>query len=106
MSRLLQRLNQTESAQDRHRDSRPRINNPAQGRYIRVFHLRNLMVTATTTAAGILCLRRIPTHTVRNRPIRPYVGPVCIQVHRRAHVRWFHILRVWTEKLLPNLVQM
>ena len=29
------------------------------------------------------------------RPIRPYVGPVLTQVHRRARVRWCHTLRNW-----------
>ena len=81
-------------AQDRPRGGRPRITSPALDRYIRVFHLRNW----TAIDAGIPGLRRVSTKTVRNRlrqhgirPIRPYVGPVLTQVHRR--VRWCHTLR-------------
>ena len=60
ISRLWQRLNQTGSAQDRHRSSRPRITAPAKDRYIRVFPLRNRTITATTTVAGIPGIRKFP----------------------------------------------
>ena len=99
ITRLWKRLNQTGLAQDRHRNGRPRITTPSKDRYIWVFHLRN----RTVTAAGIPGLRRISTHTVWNRfrlrgirPRRIYVGPVWTPALRRAHVRWCHILKVWT----------
>ena len=93
----------TGSAQDCTRSSKPRITTPAQDRYIRVSHLRNRAVTATTTAADIQGLRRISTQTVRNRlrqrgilSRRPYVGPIWSHVHGRERDSWCHTLRVWT----------
>ena len=68
---LWQRLNQTGSAEDRPRSGNPCISAPAQDWYSMLFHLRNRIVTATTTAAWIPGLRRISAQTVRNR-IRQY----------------------------------
>lgn len=103
ISRLWLRFRQTGSTQDRPRTGRPRITTPAQDRFIRLFHLRNRTVTATTTAASIPGLRRITAQTVRSRlrrhgirPRRPYFGPVLTLNHRRERVRWCHTLRVWT----------
>ena len=45
------------------RSGRPRITTPGQDKYIRVFHLRNRTVAASTTAAGEL--RRISSQTVQ-----------------------------------------
>ena len=59
ISRLWNRFQQTGSTNDRQRSGRPRIAVPGQDRYIRVFHLRNRTVTASTTTAGIPGLRRI-----------------------------------------------
>ena len=59
ISRLWNRFQQTGSADDRQRSGRPRITTHGKDRYIRVFHLRNRTIAATTTAAGIPGLRRI-----------------------------------------------
>ena len=59
ISRLWNRFQQTGSTNDRQRGGRPRITTPGQDRYIRVFHLRNRIVAASTTAAEIPGLRRI-----------------------------------------------
>ena len=67
ISRLWNRFQQTGSTNDRQMSGRPRITTPGQDRYIRVFHLRNRTVAASTTAAGIPGLRRISSQTVRNR---------------------------------------
>ena len=67
ISRLWNRFQQTSSTNDRQRSGRPRITTPELDRYIRVFHLRNRIVAASTTAAGIHGLRRISSQTVRNR---------------------------------------
>ena len=53
ISRLWNRFQQTGSADDRQRSGRPRITTHGKDRYIRVFHLRNRTIAATTTAAGI-----------------------------------------------------
>ena len=103
ISRLWNRFQQSGSTNDRQRSGRPRITTPGQDRYIRVFHLRNRTVVASTTAAGIPELRRIDSQTVCNRlrqhgiiPRRPYFGVVLTLLHRRERVRWCNRLRSWT----------
>ena len=88
ISRLWNTFQQTGSTNDRQRSGRPRITTHGKNRYIRVFHLRNRTVAASTTAAGILGLRRISSQTVRNRlrqhsirPRRPYFGAVLTPLH-------------------------
>jgi transposase len=103
MSRLWNRFQQTGSTNDRQRSGRPHITTSRQDRYIRVFHLRNRTVAASTTAAGIPGLRRISSQTVRNRlrqhdirPRRPYFGAVLTPLHRCERIRWCNRLRGWT----------
>jgi transposase len=103
ISRLWNRFQQTGSTNDRQRSETPSITTSGQDRYIRVFHLRNRAVAASTTAAGIPGLRRISTQTVRNRlrqhgirPRRANFGAVLTPLHRGERVRWCNILRVWT----------
>ena len=103
ISRLWNRFQQTGSTNDRQRNGRPRIATPGQDRYIRVFHLRNRTVAASTTAARIPGLRRIGSQTVRNwlrkhgiRPRNPYFGAVLTPLHRCERVRWCRLLRGWT----------
>ena len=103
ISKLWNRFQQTGSTNDRQRSGRPRIITPGQDRYIRVFHLRNRTVAASTTAAGIPGLRRISSQTVRNRlqqhdirHRRPYFGTVLTPLHRRERVHWCNRLRGWT----------
>jgi transposase len=95
ISSLWNRFQQTGSTNGRQRSGRPRIATPGQDRYIRVFHLRNRTVAASTTATGITGLRRISSQTVRNRlrqqgirPRRPYFGAVLMPLHRRERVCW------------------
>jgi len=75
ISRLWNIFQQTGSRNDHQTSGRPRITTPGKDRYIRVFHLRNRTVVASTTAAGILELRRISSQTVcnglRQHDIRP-----------------------------------
>jgi transposase len=66
LSRQWNRFQQTGSTNDHQRSGRPRITTPGQDRYIRVSHLRNRTVAASTTAAEIPGLRRISSQTVRN----------------------------------------
>ena len=94
ISRLWNRFQQTGSTNDCQRSGRPRITTPGQDRYIRVFHLWNQTVAASTTAAGIPRLRRFSSQTVRNRlrqhgirPRRSYFGAVLMPLHRRERVR-------------------
>jgi hypothetical protein len=79
------------------RSGRPRITNPVEDRYIRVFQPRHRTVTASQTPSSIYGLRtcRISAQIVRNclsehgkRSRRPYVGAVLKRQHCRARVRW------------------
>jgi len=65
--RLWNIFQQTGSTNDRPRSGRSRIATPGKDRYIRVFHLRNRTVYASTTGVGISGLRRISSQAVRNR---------------------------------------
>ena len=95
ISRLWNRFQRFQSAEDRPRSGRPRITTAAQDRYIRVHHLRHRTTTATNTAGQVPGLRRVSAQTIRNRlreaglrARRPYVGPVLQRQHRRLRVRW------------------
>ena len=99
MSRLWNTFQQTGSTNDRQRSGITHITSPGQDRYIRVVHLRNRTVAASTTATGIHGLRRISSQTVRNRfrqhgigPRRPYFGVVLTPLYRGDRVRWCNIL--------------
>jgi hypothetical protein len=103
ISRLWNIFQQTGSTNDRQRSGRPRITTPGQARYIRVCHLRNRTVAASTTAAGIPGLRKISSQTVCNQLRqhgiglrRPYFGAVLTPLHRREIVRWYNRLMCWT----------
>jgi hypothetical protein len=105
ISRIWNIFQQTSSTNDRQRtrSGRPCITTPGQDWYIRVFHLRNRTVAASTTAAGIPGLRRFSSNIVRNRhrqhairPRRPYFGAVLMPLHRHERVRWCNRLRGWT----------
>jgi transposase len=105
LSRLWNRFQQTGSTNDYQRSVRPRIATPGQDRYIRVFHLRNQTVAASTTAAGIPGLRRSSSQTVRNhlrqhgiRHRRPYFRAVLRPLHRRESVLWCNRLRGWSSQ--------
>ena len=88
------------SSNDHPRGGRPRIATPGQNRYIRVFHLRNRTVSASTTVVGIPGLRRIGSNKVHNRlrqhGIRLgslYFGALLTPFHRSERVRWCNRLR-------------
>ena len=85
ISRLWQHYQQSCSTNASSGSGRPRITNPVQNRYFRVFQLRNRTITASQTASNIPDLRRISARTVRNRlrehgmrARRPYFGAVLI----------------------------
>jgi transposase-like protein len=66
ISRLWNRFQQTGAMNNRQRSGRPRITTPGQDWYIRIIHLPNRTVVASTTAAGIPGLRRISSQIVHN----------------------------------------
>ena len=110
MSRLCQLYQQSGSTNDGPRSGRPRITNPVEDRYIRVFQPRHRTVTASQTPSSIHGLRRLSAQRVRNglgehgkRSRRPYFGAVLKRQHRRARVRWYSTVRIWD--LVKSLVQ-
>ena len=99
ISRLWNRFQQTGWTNEHQRSGRPRIATPGQDRYIRVFHLRNRTIAASTTAAGIPGLRRTSSQTVRNR-LRPHgIRP------RRPHFEMYlSLCREGAEQCWPRMV--
>ena len=77
INRLWSRFNETGTTSDRPRPGRPRATTPREDRLIRLRHLRDRFLSATTTARAIFG-RRVCSQTVRNRlrASRPYTGPV------------------------------
>ena len=66
---------------------------------LRVLHLRNRTVTATTTAASITGLRNISAQKVGNMLRQQTFGQkdlILTQIHRRVRIRWCHLLWIWT----------
>ncbi|XP_067671715.1 uncharacterized protein [Haliotis asinina] len=66
VSNLIQRYQQTGQTRDRPSSGRPRIATAQEDRYIRILHLRNRFLTATSTAATALG-RRLSRQTVARR---------------------------------------
>lgn len=101
ITRLMQRLRQTGQTSDRPRSGRPRVTTPREDRYIRVLHLRNRTVTATSTAATALG-HRISRQTVYRRlrqygirPRHPYRGPFLTPRHRHDRLMWARRVLRW-----------
>ena len=102
INRLWHRYTRFHSTNDRPRSGRPRVTNPAQDRFIWVYHLRHRFAAATTTAGQVPGLRRISDQPVRNRlreagirPYRPKFGPVLRPQHRQRHLQWCNTVRRW-----------
>lgn len=103
ISNLWRRYNATQSVQDRARSGRPRITSVAQDRYIRLRHLRDRTLTATSTTTEVPGLRRISDQTVRNRlreaglaSRRPVRRNVLTPRHRAERLQWCRTRRRWT----------
>jgi transposase len=113
MLRLMISLRQTGRTNDRPRNDMPRVTSQRQIRHLRLFHLRNSMITAEDTARRIpgLVNFRISGQTVRRRLRKsglrarhPVVGPIiykhyrtarlaCARARRRCRLHtWRHIL--------------
>ena len=104
ITRLMQRLRQTGQTSDRPRSGRPPVTTPREDRYIRVLHLRNRTVTATSTAATALG-HRISRQTVYRRlrqygirPRHPYRGPLLTPRHRNNRLIWARRVRRWQRR--------
>ena len=97
INRLVQRYRATGSVADRPRAGAPRVTSRRQDVYIRVRHLRNRFLTASSTARVIMGNRGRPIHrtTVANRLRsygircrRPYKGLLLRRQHRNARLQW------------------
>ena len=97
MLRLMISLRQTGRTNDRPRNDMPRVTSQRQIRHLRLFHLRNSMITAEDTARRIpgLVNFRISGQTVgrrlresRLRARHPVVGPILYKHYRTARLAW------------------
>lgn len=95
ISRLWDRFQRTGSSAPAVRSGRPRVTTPAQDRYIRLRHLRNRFLSASSTARALPGNHRISDQTVRNRlhesglrAYRPLQGNVLTRRHRVARLQW------------------
>ncbi len=97
ISRLRSRYQKTKSTRDRARTGKPRVTTPAQDNHIRLRHLRNRQLTATSMARETPGTHnpRISEHTVRRRLReagrrcrRPYFGLVHTDDRRRRRLQW------------------
>jgi len=102
ISRLWSRYQQTGTSRDHPRSGRPRVTTVAQDRYIRLRHLRQRFLTASSTTNAIPGLRRISDQTVRNRlreadirPRRPARRIILTREHRRQRLLWCRRCRLW-----------
>ena len=91
--RLQRQFQQTESIRDRPRAGRPRATTRANDRAIRLRHLRDRFLPATSST-NLPQGRRVSDRTIRRRlraanlrPRRPYRGPFLTQRHRQEKLR-------------------
>lgn len=104
VTRLMQRLRQTDRTTDRPRSGRPPVTTPAEDRHIRVLHLRNRSITATSTAATSLghrisrqtVYRRLRQHGIRAR--HPFRGPFLTRQQRINRLIWARRVRRWQQR--------
>lgn len=103
ISRLWTRFQRTGSSADAPRTGRPRVTTQAQDRFIRLRHLRNRFLPASSTVQIIPGARRISDQTVRNRlhaaelrAYRPLRGNVLTRRHHQARLQWATQHRHWT----------
>lgn len=99
--RLRQRFQQTGSSKDRPRSGRPKVTSPADDRFIRLRHLRNRFLPATSST-HVVQGRRVSARTIRRRLRsadlrcrRPYKGLILTQRHRQERVRWCRARLRW-----------
>lgn len=91
---LRMRVLQTGTIADRPRAGAPRVTSLQEDQAIRLRHLRNRFVTATSTSREMFG-GRVTAQTVRNRlqaaglrARRPYNGPILTPLHRRNRLVW------------------
>ncbi len=104
---LIQRYQQTGSANDRPRPGAERVTTPAQDRYIVLSHLRDRLRTASRTAREIpgrhnprissdTVLHRLRAHNLRAR--RPVRGNLLTPIRRRNRHTWCQRHRRCTQR--------
>ena len=110
INRLWRRFQQTGSTADRPRPGHPRVTTPADDRYIRLLHLRNRKLTATSTNRTVF-RGRLSSQTVRNRlrssrlrARRPYIGLVYTPQIKRLRLRWCNNRVHWNQRTWNRVV--
>ncbi|KAK7090632.1 hypothetical protein V1264_010402 [Littorina saxatilis] len=103
ISRLWVRFQATGSVADLPRAGRPRATTAAQDRCIRLRHLRNRFLSASSSVQALPGPHRLSDQTVRNRlheaglrARRPHRGAVLTRRHRQNRVQWGNQHLRWT----------
>ena len=92
--RLRTRFQMTGSTRDRPRSGRPKVTTPADDRFIRLRHLRDQFLPATSST-NVVQGQRVSARTIRRRlkdnglvPHRPYKGLILTARHGQERLRW------------------
>ncbi|KAK7116305.1 hypothetical protein V1264_002010 [Littorina saxatilis] len=103
ISRLWVRFQATGSVADLPRAGRPRATTAAHDRFIRLRHLRNRFLSASSSVQALPGPHRLSDQTVRNRlheaglrARRPHRGAVLTRRHRQNRVQWGNQHLRWT----------
>ncbi|KAK7106294.1 hypothetical protein V1264_017563 [Littorina saxatilis] len=103
ISRLWVRFQATGSVADLPRAGRPRATTAAHDRFIRLLHLRNRFLSASSSVQALPGPHRLSDQTVRNRlheaglrARRPHRGAVLTRRHRQNRVQWGNQHLRWT----------
>jgi hypothetical protein len=112
--RLRRRFQMTGSTKDRPRSGHPKVTSPADDRFIRLRHLRDRFLPATSST-NVVQGRRVSVQTIRRRlnanglrPRRPYKGLIWTNRHGqerlrlcRARLRW-RLNNEWSHVLFSD----
>ena len=103
ISKLLARYQAPGSVADRPRWGRPRVTTAVEDRFIRLRHLVDRFISASSTVLSMPVVRSVFEQTVRNRlrsaglrSRRPHRGAVLTHRHRQSRRQWANQYRHWT----------
>ena len=96
--RLRRCFQMTGSTKDRPRSGRPKVTSPADDRFIRLRHLRDRFLPATSST-NVVQGRRVSARTIRRRlnanGLRPHKGLILTNRHRQERLRWCRARLRW-----------
>ena len=99
--RLRRHFQMTGSTKDRPRSGRPKVTSPADNRFIRLRHLCDRFLPATSST-NVVQGRRVSVRTIQRRlnanglrPQCPYKGLILTNRHRQERLRWCRARLRW-----------